>query len=60
MNFVLFDKNANIYAGLNKLKIIAVETISEAVKFDMKLDNPEIKRKFYNAVTGANFEAVSV
>jgi hypothetical protein len=60
MEFVLFDKTAKVYAGLKGSKVVAVETVEEAVKFNVKKDNAAIKCRFYNAITGANFEAVNI
>jgi hypothetical protein len=57
--FVLYDSNANIYAGLEGHKIIAVDSPDSAVHFD-SCDNSDIKCCFYNAVTGANFKAVEI
>lgn len=58
MSYVLFDKTAKVFAGLDGLKIVAVETQDQAVKFDALKDNPDIKVSFYNAITGASYEPV--
>lgn len=60
MSYVLYDKENNIYAGLNGLKVVAVASQQQAVFFDSKKDNPDIKCRFYNAITGANFVKVDI
>lgn len=57
-SFVLYDENAKRFAGLVGAKITIEEDKAKALVFD-RLDNPIIKERFYNAVTGLNFKAVS-
>jgi len=60
MKYVLYDKNAKVYAGLDRVaKITMEETTDTAVIFDHR-DNMPMKVKFYNMVTGMSFESIEV
>jgi hypothetical protein len=54
IRWVLRDQNGN-YAAVDPMtSIIAVDSVKDAIVFDGR-DNEEVKRKFYNSVTGMTY-----